>query len=123
MSQNAGMTSDSPAPIRKAGDPDTITISGLVDRSFTVGRRAGPIATLLGDAHPSGDHATVHSGDGLFQASIPLATLRHGIISDEGRLELSDSPTKCWLVKDVRHIEVTDGRQPDSLPDEERAKT
>lgn len=117
------MTSDEPRPIRTAGDPDTITISGLVDRSFTVERRSGPLATLIGDAHPSGDHATVHSGDGLFQASIPLATLRHGVLTDDGRLELPRPPTKCWLVKDVRHLEVTDGRQADSLPDEERAKT
>lgn len=123
MSQNAGMTSDEVRPIRRAGDPDTITISGTVERSFTVGRRPGPIATLLGDAHPSGDHATVHSGDGLFAASIPLDVLRHAMISAEGRLDLPNPPTKCWLVKDVRHIEVTNGRQPDSLPDEERAKT
>jgi hypothetical protein len=117
------MTSDSPGPIRTAGEPDTITVSGAVDRTFTVARRSGPLATLLGDAHPAGDHATVHSGDGLFQASIPLAVLRHGMISDEGRLDLPNPPTKCWLVKDVRLIEITEGRQADSLPDEERAKT
>ena len=117
------MTSDPVRPIRTAGAPDTITVSGLVDRTFTVSRRAGPLATLLGDAHPTGDHATVHSGDGLFQASIPLDVLRHGMIDDDGRLGLPNPPTKCWLVKDVRAIEVTDGHQPDSLPDEERAKT
>lgn len=117
------MTSDTTRPIRRAGDPDTITVSGAVEKTMTVGRRAGPLATLLGDAHPTGDHATVHSGDGLFSASIPLARLRHGLITDDGRLDLPNPPTKCWLVKDVRHIEVTDGRQPDSLPDEERAKT
>lgn len=117
------MTSDEPRPIRTAGDPDTITISGAVGKTFTVARRSGPLATLLGDAHPEGDHATVHSGDGLFQASIPLAVLRHGVLADDGRLELPSPPTKCWLVKDVRQIEVTDGRQADSLPDEERAKT
>ena len=123
MSENAGMSNDSPSPIRRAGDPDTITVSGLVTNEITVGRRPGPLATLLGDARPAGDHGTVHSGDGLFLASIPLSTLRHAMISDEGRLLLDDSPTKCWLVKDVRRIEITDGRQPDSLPDEERAKT
>jgi len=123
MSQNAGMTFDEARPIRKTGDPDTITVSGAVERTFTVGRRPGPLATLLGDAHPQGDHATVHSGDGLFQASIPLSTLRHGLISAEGRLDLPNPPTTCWLVKDVRLIEVTEGRQADSLPEEERAKT
>jgi len=117
------MTSHESRPIRKLGDPDTITVSGAVEKTFTVGRRRGPIATLLGDAHPTGDHATVHSGDGLFQASIPMTALRHGQITEEGRLDLPSPPTKCWLVKDVRHIEVTDGRQDDSLPDEERAKT
>ena len=94
---------------------DLLTIKGFIS--------GGPLATLLGDAHPDGDHGTVHSGDGLFQASIPLAVLRHALISDEGRLVLDDAPTKCWLVKDVRRIDITDGRQPDSLPDEERAKT
>ena len=123
MRQNAGMTSDQPRPIRTAGDPETITISGAVDKTFTVGRRPGPLATLLGDAHPTGDHATVHSGDGLFRASIPMTVLRHALISDDGRLELPDPPTKCWLVKDVRQIDVTEGRQEDSLPEEERAKT
>lgn len=117
------MTTHESRPIRTAGDPDTITISGAVGKSFTVGRRKGPIATLLGDAHPEGDYATVHSGDGLFHASIPLATLRHAQITDEGRLDLPSPPTKCWLVKDVRRIDVTEGRQEDSLPDEERAKT
>ena len=117
------MTSDENRPIRQAGDPKTITISGAVGRTFTVARRKGPIATLLGDAHPTGDHATVHSGDGLFNASIPLDVLRHALVSEEGRLELPNPPTKCWLVKDVRQIEVTDGPQPDSLPEEERAKT
>ncbi len=117
------MTSDEPRPIRRVGDPDTITISGAVGKTFTVGRRPGPLATLLGDAHPTGDHATVHSGDGLFHASIPMDVLRHGVISEEGRLNLPNPRTQCWLVKDVRQIEVTDGRQPDSLPEEERAKT
>ncbi|MDW3218312.1 MAG: hypothetical protein R8F63_06835 [Acidimicrobiales bacterium] len=114
---------DSTAPIRRAGDPDTITVSGLVANQITVARRSGPLATLLGDARPTGDHGTVHSGDGLFLASIPLDVLRHALISDEGRLVLDDAPTKCWLVKDVRRVDVTAGRQPDSLPDEERAKT
>lgn len=123
MSENAGMSDVPPTPIRKAGDPDTITVSGRVANEITVGRRPGPLATLLGDARPTGDHGTVHSGDGLFQASIPLDVLRHAMISDEGRLMLDDAPTKCWQVKDVRRIEITDGRQQDSLPAEERAKT
>lgn len=114
---------DEPRPIRTLGDPDTISVTGEVTTPLTVARRPGPLATLLGDAHPSGDHVTVHSGDGLFQASIPLDVLRHGQLSAEGRLVLADPPTKCWLVKDVRHLEVTRGRQPDSLPAEERART
>ena len=86
---------------------------------ITVGRRPGPLATLLGDAHPGGDHGTVQSGDGLFLASIPLEVLRHAMISEDGRLQIDDAPTKCWLVKDVRRIDITSGRQPDSLPPED----
>ncbi len=117
------MSTEPTRPIRRVGDPDTISISGAVGNPITVGRRSGPLATLLGDARPEGDHGTVQSGDGLFLASIPLTALRHGLITDEGRLSLPDPPTKCWLVKDVRVIEITHGRQADSLPDEERAKT
>ncbi|MEM7140620.1 MAG: hypothetical protein AAF548_06250 [Actinomycetota bacterium] len=114
---------DAPGPIRRADAPDTIRVDGAVTTAGDVARVAGPLAAVLDGAGPLGDHATVHSGDGLFQASIPLDTLARASLSVQGRIELDDSPTKCWLVKDVRRIEVTEGRQPDSLPDEERAKT
>lgn len=114
---------DSPGPIRRADAPDHLVVDGLVSTPLDEPRAAGPLAPLLERAAPSGDHVTVHSGDGLFQASIPLDVLRTASLSAEGRVELDESPTRCWLVKDVRRIEVTDGRQPDSLPPEERAKT
>ena len=110
-------------PIRRADAPDTIQIDGAVARPVEAPRTAGPLGALIDDAGPTGDHATLHSGDGLFQASIPLEIVRAGALDDGGRMQIADSPTKCWLVKDVRRVEITDGRQPDSLPDEERAKT
>lgn len=109
--------------VRRRDDPDTLSVSGAVATPQLVPRFPGPIDALLVAADPAGDHATVHSGDGLFRASVPLATLRDASLSDSGRLIIRDSPTKCWLVKDVRVIDVTHGRQPDSLPPEERAKT
>lgn len=110
-------------PIRRADAPDSIRVDGAVASATEVVRVAGPLGALLDAAGPRGDHATVHSGDGLFHASIPLAFVRAGALDADGRLQITDPPTKCWLVKDVRRIEVTHGRQPDSLPDEERAKT
>ena len=113
----------SSTPIRRADSPDTLTIDGLVASPTSVPRPVGTLGDLIGAAGPTGDHATVHSGDGLFLASIPLAVVRAASLSDAGRLVIENPPTKCWLVKDVRRIEITAGRQPDSLPDEERAKT
>jgi hypothetical protein len=110
-------------PSRRADAPDTLVIDGLVDHPREAPRAAGPLADLLAAAGPAGDHGTVHSGDGLFQASIPLGVLAAASIGDDGRLAIDDAPTRCWLVKDVRRIEITDGRRPDSLPAEERAKT
>lgn len=113
----------SPGPIRRADAPDTIVVDGLVAHRQETPRSPGPIDGLLSRAEPAGDHGTVHSGDGLFEASIPLAVLRGAALDGSGRLAIDDAPTKCWLVKDVRRIEITDGRRPDSLPAEERAKT
>ena len=122
MGENAGM-SDDPAPIRRKDAPDVIVIDGAVAAPQEQPRAAGDLATLLESAGPDGDHGTVHSGDGLFLASIPLDRLRQAALSDEFRLIVPETPTKCWLVKDVRRIEITHGRQPDSLPPEEQAKT
>jgi len=109
--------------IRRAGDPDTITVSGPEGEPVTVERPIGPIASLLdGENAVDADHASVQSGDGLFTASIPLSVLRTAALDGDGRLAIDEPPTRCWLVKDVRRIELTIGRRPDSLPPEERAK-
>ena len=122
MGENTGMNATS-RPIRRADSPDTLTIDGHVASPTTVDRPVGSLDGLIRAAGPTGDHATVHSGDGLFGASIPLDVVRSAALSAEGRLVIDTPPTKCWLVKDVRRIEITEGRQPDSLPEEERAKT
>lgn len=110
--------------IRRAGDTATLTIDGLVAAATTVQREGGPLRPLLMEceADPMADHGTVHSGDGLFQASIPLSTLEGASLDGDGRMHIDDTPTNCWLVKDVRRIELTAGRRPDSLPPEERAR-
>lgn len=111
--------------IRRADDADTLTVDGAVTDPTAAPRTTGPVASAIDAAGPTpdADHGSVHSGDGLFTASIPLDVLREASIDDGGRLQIDDPPTRCWLVKDVRRIELTVGRQPDSLPDEERERT
>ena len=60
------------------------------------------------------DHATVSSADGQYRASIPLEWLVKGRMQD-GRLRIPAAPTKCWMVKDVVSIELTEGSRPDSV--------
>ena len=104
--------------LRKAGEAPTITVDGEVARPVSTGARTTAVAELLDAARPAAgtDHATVHSGDGLYTASIPLDDLRRASITD-GRLIVPDGWTKCWNVKDVVRIEVTTGKQPDSVPE------
>jgi hypothetical protein len=80
--------------------------------------RDGYVAELLDRAQPraGADHASVMSADGLYSASIPLADLRRGVLS-EGRLTIVGGRTLCWNVKDVARIEVTTGARPDSVPE------
>ncbi len=98
-------------------DVDGLMIAGAVERPIELQQRQGPLAALLSLAVPvpGADHATVHSRDGQFRASIPLEMLRSGRLVD-GRLRLVDAPTRCWEVKDVARIEVTIGARPDSVP-------
>jgi hypothetical protein len=109
--------------IRKAGAPRTLVVDGEVHTPLEVEPRDGPLADLLDRAQPSGsaDHATVHSGDGLFRASIPLADLRRGAVV-AGRVQVPDAPTNCWNVKDVARIEVTTGPRPDSIAEKEASR-
>lgn len=110
--------------IRRADELVTVTVDGAVATPTTTDRTPGPVAEMLERSSPvlGADHVTVHSGDGLFTASIPLDVVRVASLGDDGRLTITDAPTRCWLVKDVRRLEVTVGSRPDSLPAEERAK-
>ncbi len=109
--------------IRRADEPRNLEIDGEVSQILESADRDGPVGPLLDSAVPTNgaDHGTVHSGDGMFTASIPLVDLRRGEIVD-GRLHLDDPPTRCWLVKDVVRIELTAGKQPDSVAAKERAR-
>lgn len=104
--------------LRRVGEQPAITVDGEVARTVTSPDRADvEVRVLLDAAAPAdgADHATIHSGDGLYTASIPLENLRRSTISD-GRLLVPDGWTKCWNVKDVVRIEVTTGKRPDSVP-------
>lgn len=109
--------------IRRADEPRHLTIDGEVAQVLESAERDGPVGPLLDSAAPTdgADHGTVHSGDGMFTASIPLTTLRQGEIVD-GRMQLTDPPTRCWLVKDVVRIQLTTGKQPDSVAEKEQRR-
>src|SRR5438034_447046 len=79
-----------------------------VERPRRTAERSGRVADLLRAAKPvpGADHATFHSGDGLYRASIPLEELGRAELED-GRLTVPGGQTKCWNVKDVVRIEVT----------------
>jgi len=96
----------------------TLMLCGRVRHPMELQQRQGPLASLLSlaDPEPGADHATVWSGDGQFRASIPLPWLWKAALVD-GRLSIPGSPTKCWTVKDVVRIELTDGHRSDSVPE------
>ena len=104
--------------IRRAGETADLVVDGEVERAVHVTERDGAVASLLDRARPraGADHATVHSADGLYRASIPLTDLRRGALT-AGRLTIPDGRTHCWDVKDVARIEVTTGPRPDSVPE------
>jgi hypothetical protein len=92
-------------------------VDGGVAAPFEARSRTGRVSDLLDAAGPlpGTDHATVHSGDG-YRASIPVDELRRGVL-DSGRLTVPGGRTLCWNVKDVVRIELTEGSQPDSVPE------
>lgn len=94
----------------------TLLINGAVAHPIEMMQREGPISSLLNLAQPDGgaDHATVSSADGQYRASIPLEWLVRGRM-EAGRLRIPAAPTKCWSVKDVVSIELTEGTRPDSV--------
>jgi len=101
----------------RAGEEDWLLVDGDVERPRRTAERSGRVADLLRAAKPvpGADHATFHSGDGLYRASIPLEELGRAELED-GRLTVPGGQTKCWNVKDVVRIEVTIGARPDSVP-------
>jgi hypothetical protein len=98
------------------GATTTLLINGAVAHPIELMQREGPLSSLLNLAQPDGsaDHATVSSADGQYRASIPLEWLLKGRM-EAGRLRIPSAPTKCWSVKDVVSIELTDGPRPDSV--------
>jgi hypothetical protein len=107
--------------MRAASDGGTslpsLVVDGEVKHVLALMQRTGNVAELLEAAQPlpDADHATVHSGDDAYRASIPIEDLRRGMLTD-GRLVIEDGRTMCWNVKDVVRIEVTTGSRPDSVP-------
>jgi putative glutamine amidotransferase len=97
-------------------DVADLTIDGVVTTPFTVRRTDGAVTDLLTRAEvgPGADHGTVHAAGEVFTASIPLEWLQRASLVD-GRLRIPTTPNRCWDVKDVVRIELTVGKQPDSV--------
>lgn len=106
------------AQIMRRDRPHALVIDGLVTQPVEAAEREGPLEPLLIESGPkeAADYGTVFSGDGHFTASIPLDFLCRSRLED-GRLWVPEAPTHCWDVKDVVRIELTAGRQPDTVPD------
>ncbi len=116
---------------------DLVGLPGSVADAATVAAGAVglavPVAAILDSVaiDTAASHGTVTSSDGRYTASIPLATLRSGgwlavaldgrpLPSERGgplRLTVADGTTLCWNVKDVGTIRLTDGPEPDSVPE------
>ena len=120
-----------------------MTVDGLVDdpqcyalehlrglgevRNTNPGEAAVPLRAVVEQAGPSAAaaHVSAVSADGSYTASIPLPeALAKGVICVEGgsgggliRLEVPGGLTKCWNVKGLGLLRVTEGPEPDSLPD------
>lgn len=67
-------------------------------------------------------YASFESRDGDYRASIPIDVAVDGgvvEIQDEGglRLRVIDGDTLCWNVKNLGRIRLTDGPEPDSVPE------
>ena len=126
------------------GSPLDLAVVGLVDtpQRFSLerlrgwgGHRGGasgetviPLRAVIEQAGLSAaaDHVSAVSADGSYTASIPLAEalakgeIRVGGASGGGpavQLEVPGGLTKCWNVKGLGLLRVTEGPEPDSLPD------
>ena len=127
---------------RRCEQPE-LAVGGLVDapRRYTLEHLRGlgevrntapveaavPLRTVVEQAGPSAaaTHVSAVSADGSYTASIPLPeALAKGEIlvgaASGGaliRLEVPGGLTKCWNVKSLGLLRVTEGPEPDSLPD------
>ena len=124
-------------------DPSHLAVSGLVDEQqrysleelrLLGGHNDGshevvvPVRRVIEDAGPtaSATHVTAMSADGKYSASIPLTE-----VVAKGELHVREGPeagspirlvvpggmTLCWNVKDLGRLRVTEGPEPDSLPE------
>lgn len=123
-------------------DGNRLVMSGLVtrpenyplDQLRRLGRRdthsdrvVVPLKPLLDQARPepTATHVTAASADGTYTASIPLPELiakgelhLHPPGSEAPiRLQVPGGMTLCWNVKGLDRLKVTDGPEPDSLPE------
>ena len=116
---------------------DLVSLPGSVANAATVAAGAVglavPVASILDSVAIDDEvtHGTVISSDGHYTASIPVETLRTGgwlaigldggpLPRDRGgplRLTVADGTTLCWNVKDVGSIRLTNGPEPDSVPE------
>lgn len=87
-----------------------------------------PLKPLLEEARPDrkATHVTAASADGTYTASIPLhEALSKGelhVDAPDGdpsplRLLVPGGMTLCWNVKGLGRLKVTEGPEPDSLPE------
>jgi len=92
------------------GDVQALAEGGLV-----------PVGALLsGESRIT--HASFESRDGEYRASIPIGVVvERGVVELEGarglRLRVIGGDTLCWNVKDLGRIRLTDGPEPDSVPE------
>ena len=124
-------------------DPYHLVVSGLVERPDRYNiedlARLGEhrddttsavvsLHRVIRDAGPavSATHVTALSADGSYTASIPLpVALANGEIhvneaagTDPAiRLLVPEGMTSCWNVKGLGRLRVTEGPEPDSLPE------
>lgn len=122
-------------------DPCQLVLSGLVDRpqrydlkqlrlmggGDDFDRVIVPLRPLIEGALPvqAATHVTAATTDGCYTASIPLPeALSKGELHIDTpgteapiRLRVPGGMTLCWNVKGLSQLRVTEGPEPDSLPE------
>jgi hypothetical protein len=117
----------------RVANPGTRTLSDL-RAAIRPGEAAGGVrvAELItsAGAEPTASHVTVIARDEAYRASIPIGDLSErgwlsfGESDDDAtgdfRLTVRDGATLCWNVKHVATLRVTDGPEPDDVPEQPR---